>query len=215
MENKALDEYCLAHSTRPSTLAKELETHTRSSIPGSNMLIGELEASVLTVLLRACKAKRVLELGTFTGYSSLVMAEVIPADGTITTIDVNSGTTALAQTYWNRSPHGHKIKAVLTPGTEYLPTLKENFDFIFIDADKVNYPFYTEWAHSHLNPGGMLVIDNALWSGRVVQGNHDTHTSGIVKASDMAASWQDCVTSLLPIRDGMLLVHKNSTPQEN
>ena len=210
MENHDLTNYCLTHSSMPSALAKELENYTRSAIPGSNMLIGEMEASLLKVLLKACHAKTVLELGTFTGYSALVMAESLPDEGTILTLDINSGTTALAQTYWDRSPHGKKIRAVLTPAVEYLPSLNQSFDFIFIDADKVNYPFYANWGHEHLNPGGMLVIDNALWSGKVVQGNPDPHTRGILQANALAASWQDCVTSLLPVRDGMLLVHKKN-----
>ncbi len=201
-------EYCLSRSTPPSVLAAELEAHTRGQVPGSNMLIGPLEASLLAVLLRAGGHRRVLELGTFTGYSALVMAEALPADGTVLTLDVNPGTTAIARQFWSRSPVGHKIKAVLTPGTEYLPTLQEDFDFVFIDADKVNYPFYVEWAHSHLTSRGMIVIDNALWSGRVAEGVQDEHTEGIRRASALAASFKDCVTSLLPVRDGMLLVQK-------
>lgn len=203
-----IQDYCLQHSTSPSPLAKELETLTRASVPGSNMLIGELEGSLLRILLRAGKVRSVLELGTFTGYSALVMAEALPADGKILTLDVNPGTTKIAQSFWDRSPHGHKIKAVLEPGVDYLPKLAENFDFVFIDADKVNYPFYVTWAHEHLNPGGMIVVDNALWSGRVVQDDHDGHTAGIVKATQLASSWEDCVTSLLPVRDGMLLIQK-------
>lgn len=210
MDNKALNDYCLSHSTRPSTLAQELESYTRAAIPGSNMLIGEMEGALLRVLLRACGAKRVLELGTFTGYSALVIAESLPADGRVLTVDINSGTTALAQTYWDRSPHGGKIQAVLRPGVEFLPTVDEVFDFVFIDADKVNYPFYAQWAHDHIRPGGMIVIDNALWSGRVIQESTDAHTRGIVEANRLAASWADCVTSLLPVRDGMLLVQKRS-----
>lgn len=210
MNYEILQPYCLNHSSQPSALAKELEELTRKTIPGSNMLIGELEASLIALLIKTSGAQKVLELGTFTGYSSLIMAESLPTDGTILTIDVNSGTTALAQSFWDRSPHGHKIKASLTPGVELLPTLNENFDFVFIDADKVNYPFYVRWAHDHLNPGGILIIDNALWSGRVIEENPNGHTQGIIEANKIAAGWKDCVTSLLPVRDGMLLVRKNT-----
>lgn len=210
MEKHPLEAYCLTHSTQPSALAQELETHTRSSIPGSNMLVGPLEASLLGVLLRASGAKRVLELGTFTGYSALVMAENLPDDGTVMTLDVNPGTTALAQSFWDRSHHGKKIQAVLKPARDYLPTLTGTFDFIFVDADKVNYPFYVNWARDHLSPHGMLVIDNALWSGRVAKPvhEHDDHTKGIVEANRIVSSWEECVSSLLPLRDGMMLVQK-------
>lgn len=210
MENTELTSYCLQHSTSPSPLAKELEDLTRKTIPGSQMLIGEMEASLLAVLIRAGGVKRVLELGTFTGYSALVMAENLPDDGEIITVDVNPGTVAIAEQFWKRSSHGRKIKSILKPGVEFLPTLHEKFDLIFIDADKVNYPFYTKWAHEHLNSGGMLVIDNALWSGKVVQAEKDAHTQGIVEANAIAASFSDCVTSLLPVRDGMLLMQKKS-----
>lgn len=210
MENDLLSTYCLEHSAAPSPLAKELEELTRKTIPGSNMLIGEMEGSLLRVLLKVSGAKRVLELGTFTGYSALVMAEALPEDGELITVDVNPGTTAIAESFWKRSPHGKKIKAILRPGVEYLPTLEGMFDFIFIDADKVNYPFYANWAHEHLRPGGMIVIDNALWSGKVVKEKPDAHTTGILGANALAASWQDCVTSLLPVRDGMMLVVKRT-----
>jgi caffeoyl-CoA O-methyltransferase len=201
-------DYCLSRSTPPSALAAELEAHTRRQIPGSNMLIGPLEASLLAVLIRGGGHRRVLELGTFTGYSSLIMAEALPADGTILTLDVNPGTTEVARKFWARSSAGHKITAVLAPGIDSLPTLTGTFDFVFIDADKVNYPFYVEWAHAHLSARGMIVIDNALWSGRVAEGVEDEHTNGIRRASALAAGFKDCVTSLLPVRDGMLLVQK-------
>jgi caffeoyl-CoA O-methyltransferase len=206
--DKELQNYCIEHSKRPSSLAKELETYTRAAIPGSQMLIGEMEASLLTFLIHSIRARRVLELGTFTGYSALCMAEQLPHDGELITIDINTGTTAIAQTYWDKSPHGKKIKAVLIPGTEYLPTLQGNFDLIFVDADKVNYPFYVNWGREHLSDNGLMVIDNTLWSGKVLQQNPDPHTKAIQETNKIVASWEDFVTSLLPVRDGMMLVKR-------
>ncbi|MFP5457302.1 MAG: O-methyltransferase [Bacteriovoracia bacterium] len=205
MEND-LNNYCVSHSKPPSSLAKELETYTRAAIPGSRMLIGELEASLLAVLIQAGGVKDVLELGTFTGYSALCMAEQLPADGTVTTVDINTGTTAIGQSYWDRSPHGAKITAILRPGVDYLPMIERSFDLIFIDADKVNYPFYVSWAKEHLRPRGMLIIDNALWNGKVTDPNPDAHTKAIQEANRIVASWEGWITSLLPIRDGMMLV---------
>lgn len=204
MEN-ALNNYCVAHSKSPSSLAKELETYTRAAIPGSRMLIGELEASLLAVLIQAVGVKDVLELGTFTGYSALCMAEQLPADGSLTTVDINTGTTAIGQSYWDRSPHGAKITAILRPAVEFLPTLDRSFDLIFIDADKVNYPFYVTWAKEHLRPRGMLIIDNALWNGKVLEADPDAHTKAILDANQIVATWDGWLTSLLPIRDGMML----------
>ncbi len=208
MENHALHAYCLSHSTRPSALAGELEAHTRAQVPGSQMLIGEAEASLLAVLLKACGARRVVEVGTFTGYSALAMAEQLPEDGTVTTLDVNPGTTAIARRFWDRSPHGKKITALLGPARDLLGKIEGPVDFVFVDADKPNYPHYVSWALERLSPGGMLVIDNALWSGRVVQSSPDEHTRGIMEAARLASSSPGFTTTLVPVRDGMLLAHK-------
>jgi len=206
----SIEKYCVEHSTRRSALAAELEAFTRQAIPGSRMLIGELEASLLRLLIQAAGVRRILELGTFTGYSALCMAEALPADGQLITVDVNSGTTEIARRFWERSPHGHKITAVLRPGTEFLPTVNETFDLVFIDADKVNYPFYVRWAREHLSATGLLVMDNVIWSGKVIEAEQDEHTKAIVAASDAVASWEDFITSLLPVRDGMLLARRRS-----
>lgn len=205
---KSLEEYCVAHSIRPSALTFELADYTRKAIPGSNMLIGELEASLLSFLIHTVGAKRVLELGTFTGYSALCMAEQLPSDGELITIDVNSGTTALAQSYWDKSPHGKKILARLDGGEEALANLKGEFDLIFVDADKVNYPLYVTWARDHLSEKGVIVVDNTLWSGKVLSENPDQHTAKIMEATRIATGWDDFVATLLPVRDGMLLLKR-------
>ncbi len=206
--SKTIDEYCVENSFRPSDLTRELAEHTRNRVPGSNMLIGELEASVLTFLIHSLGVKRVCELGTFTGYSALCMAEQLPTDGEVITIDVNTGTTAIAQSFWDKSPHGKKIKAVLEHGETYLPKLAGFFDLIFIDADKMNYPFYVRWARDHLSENGVIVVDNTLWSGKVLSENPDQHTQKIMEATRIAAQWPDFVATLLPVRDGMLLLKR-------
>jgi len=205
---KSLEEYCVAHSTRPSMVTFELADYTRKAIPGSNMLIGELEASLLSFLIHTVGAKRVLELGTFTGYSALCMAEQLPADGELITVDVNPGTTAVAQSYWDKSEHGHKIHARLDGGEQALAALKGDFDLIFVDADKVNYPMYVTWARDHLSEEGVIVVDNTLWSGKVLSENPDQHTLKIMEATKIATGWDDFVATLLPVRDGMLLLKR-------
>lgn len=205
---KSLEEYCVANSIRPSELTFELADHTRKSIPGSNMLIGELEASLLSFLIHTIGAKRVLELGTFTGYSALCMAEQLPDDGELVTIDVNATTTAVAQSYWDRSPHGHKIHARLDGGETALASLKGDFDLIFIDADKVGYPMYVTWARDNLSDKGVIVVDNTLWSGKVLLDKPDNHTAKIMEATRIATGWDDFVATLLPVRDGMLMLKR-------
>ena len=146
-----IEEYCVAHSSKPSPVAQELMNHTRASVHGSNMLIGEMEGSVLKVLIKLGRVKRILELGTYTGYSALIMAEALPADGELITVDINPETTKLARSFWDKSEHGKKITQILKPGLEALATLSGEFDLVFIDADKNNYPNYLEWALKHLS----------------------------------------------------------------
>ncbi len=207
---KTIEQYCLEHSTHPSTLTREIVEYTKLHVPGARMLIGELEASLLTFLIHSLGVKRILELGTFTGYSSLCMAEQMAEDGRITTVDVNKWTTGIAQSFWDKSPHGKKITAVISKGREYLETLEEKFDLIFIDADKNSYPYYVEWAKDHLTSNGIIIVDNTLWSQKVLDASPDEQTQSIIKATQMASGWDDFVSTLLPIRDGMLMLKRKT-----
>lgn len=203
-----IEEYCVAHSSKPSSVAQELMNHTRASVHGSNMLIGEMEGSVLKVLIKLGRVKRILELGTYTGYSALVMAEALPADGELITVDINPETTKLARSFWDKSEHGKKITQILKPGLEALATLSGEFDLVFIDADKNNYPNYLEWALKHLSSHGLIVTDNTLWYGKVLTPGLDKQTDSIRLHNELAAKLEGYTKSLLPIRDGMFLIQK-------
>lgn len=204
-----IEQYCVSHSSQVSDLARELQKFTKDSVHGSNMLIGEMEASVLTFLIHLGQVKTVVELGTYTGYSALVMAEQLPKDGKLITIDINPHTSEIAQSFWNRSPHGHKITQILKPGLEALKTLDGKFDLFFIDADKNSYSAYLGWALDHLSDNGLIVVDNTLWSGKVLQENLDKQTDSIRAHNEMASKLSGFVKTLLPIRDGMFLIKKN------
>lgn len=203
-----IEKYCIEHSTRPGDVVREIGNHTRANVHGSNMLIGEMEAAVLTFLIKLGKVKNVLELGTYTGYSALAMAEQLPADGKVTTVDINPHTTKLAREYWDKSEHGKKITQILKPGLEALAELNENFDLIFIDADKNNYSNYLEWSLKHLSPNGFIVVDNTLWSGKVLTPGLDKQTDSIIEHNKLAATLSGYTKVLLPIRDGMYLIQK-------
>lgn len=205
---KEIEDYCIEHSTQPEETAKALQKHTMESVHGSNMLIGEMEASLLKFLIRANGSKRILELGTFTGYSALIMAEALPDDGKIITIDLNPSTTEIAKQYWAQSSHGKKIELILKPGLEALKSLDGKFDFIFIDADKNNYSNYLEWALDHLSEKGIIVTDNTLWSGKILTPGLDKQTDSIRAHNLMARELEGYVKTLLPIRDGMFLIQK-------
>ena len=162
--DKNIEDYCIAKSNLPSADCDEIENYTRANVHGSGMLIGKMEASFIGFLLRSVDAKRVLELGTFTGYSALTMAENLPDDGEIFTVDINQETVKLAKEFWNKSKHGHKIKSLMGSGLDIIPTLKAPFDFVFIDADKRNYIDYLKLTVPLLSPRGIILIDNVLWS---------------------------------------------------
>ena len=153
--SEEINQYCSNHSTVPSSLCEELASYTRESVPMHQMLTGPLEASFLGLMIHVVGAKRVLEIGTFTGYSALAMAERLPADGEIITLDINPETNQIAKTYWNRSPHGKKIRAILGPALESMESLKgRSFELVFIDADKENYLNYLKKALPLLEPTG-------------------------------------------------------------
>ncbi len=206
---KEIENYCIDHSTLPSQVANELQEFTMAGVHGSNMLIGKMEASVLQFLINFGRVKTVVELGTYTGYSALVMAEALPADGTVTTIDVNPETCAIAQKFWDKSVHGKKIRQILKPGLEALKELSGKFDLIFIDADKNNYSHYLDWALEHLSDSGLIVVDNTLWSGKVLNPGLDKQTDSIINHNLKAKNLQGHKKTLLPIRDGMYLISKS------
>lgn len=204
-----IENYCIFNSTAPSEVARELMDYTRSSVHGSNMLIGEMEGSVLKFLIKVAKVKTVIELGTYTGYSALIMAEALPEDGKIITIDVNEKTSQIARSFWDKSVHGKKIEQMLKPGLDALAELSGEFDLFFIDADKNNYSNYLDWALNHLSSNGMIVVDNTLWSGKILQAGLDKQTDSIRAHNEKARLLEGYTKTLLPIRDGMFLITRN------
>jgi caffeoyl-CoA O-methyltransferase len=206
--NKEIEAYCIQHSTRPSEVARELASYTCQQIQGSNMLIGEMEAAVVTFLIKLGNVKNVLELGTYTGYSALVMAEQLSDEGTVTTIDINPHTTKIAKEFWDKSVHGKKIRQILKPGVEALLDIEEKFDLIFIDADKKNYSHYLKWALGHLSEKGFIIVDNTLWYGKVLTRGVDQRTDSIIAHNDLVRELEDYIKVLLPIRDGMYLIQR-------
>lgn len=213
--DKKIEEYCISKSNIPSQDCLNIEEYTRANVHGAGMLIGKMEASFIGFLLRSIKAKRVLELGTFTGYSALTMAENLPEDGEVITVDINKETVELAIDFWNKSKHGNKIKSLLGSGLDIIPTLSGKFDFVFIDADKRNYIDYLKLTTPLLNPNGMIVIDNVLWGGKVLPDaeldlseHRDRNTEFIRAVNDFISESNDLYGTMMPIRDGMFLVQK-------
>jgi caffeoyl-CoA O-methyltransferase len=157
--------------------------------------------------VRLLRAKRILELGTFTGYSSLIMAEGLPDDGKVITCDIDPVTTEIAKKYWSRSPHGKKIELKLGPALETVKTIVGLFDLVFIDADKVNYINYWELCLPKIRRGGLLVIDNVLWSGSVLNPEDETERA-IAEFNKHVSNDERVEVVMLPIRDGVTLAWK-------
>ncbi len=206
---KALDDYCAAHTSPPSALLAELETWTRRERNDAQMLTGHVEGALLAWLVRLTGARRVLEIGTFTGYSALAMAEALPADGELVTCDNNAARADIAQSFFNRSPHGKKIQLRHGPALETLAAMPaaETFDLAFLDADKENYSNYYEVILPRLKPGGLLVADNVLWSGRVLKPESPADRA-IVAFNERVRADARVEKLMLPVRDGILLVRK-------
>lgn len=211
LDDKILN-YSIAKSTCPSSTCDELESFTRENHPLHRMLCGKLEASLLGFLINISGAKKVLELGTFTGYSALSMAESLGEGGSVTTIDKNKKISTISKEYWGKSAANNKIKPLFGDALEVLETIDETFDLVFIDADKRNYKAYFDKCLELLSPNGFIVVDNVLWSGRVVPGyssdEEDKSTKYLVEFNDYISSRNDLTKTLLPIRDGIYLIKK-------
>lgn len=204
---KKIEQYCRKHTNPESQLLHELVAETFEHTAFPEMEVGHLEGAFLRILVRLLRAKRILELGTFTGYSSLLMAEGLPDDGKLITCDIDPETTQIAKKYWSRSPHGKKIELKLGPALETLKTIEGLFDLVFIDADKVNYINYWELCLPKIRPGGLLVIDNVLWSGSVLNPEDETERA-IDEFNKHVYNDKRVEVVMLPIRDGVTLAWK-------
>ncbi|MDH4469232.1 MAG: class I SAM-dependent methyltransferase [Bacteriovoracaceae bacterium] len=206
---KEIEKYCEEHSTPMGTIFEKLKTRTYQTMKAPHMQVGALEGSFLQLLINCINAKRILELGTFTGYSALAMAEALPEDGELITCDIDPAATAVAQEFWSQSEHGKKIKLRMGPALATIASLDLEFelDLVFIDADKGNYINYWDACIPKLRRGGLMVVDNVLWSGRVLNPveKSDHH---IVSFNEHAKNDSRVKLVLLPIRDGMLIARK-------
>ncbi|HEY3353267.1 MAG TPA: class I SAM-dependent methyltransferase [Polyangia bacterium] len=200
--------YAAAHTTPPGPLLDELERETRVAMNGADMLTGHVEARLLQLLVRLCGARRVVEVGTFTGYASLMMAAGLPDGGELVTCEIEPAHAAVAERFFARSPVGRRIRLARGPALATLRALPAgSVDLVFIDADKEGYPAYYEESLRLLRPGGLIAVDNALWSGRVLA-PEDDEDRAIAAVNDRAARDERVEAVLLTVRDGVLLVRK-------
>jgi caffeoyl-CoA O-methyltransferase len=204
-------DYVVAHGTPPDAIQRALIEETRALGALSAMQIAPEQGAFMTLLARAIGARRAIEIGTFTGYSALCLARGLPEDGEIVCCDVNADWTAIGRPYWEKAGVAHKIDLRIGPALETLGSLPAAppFDLAFIDADKPSYPDYFEAILARLRPGGVILVDNVLWMGRVADPEVDDDQTRAIRAfNDRVAADPrvDCV--MLPIADGLTLLRK-------
>jgi caffeoyl-CoA O-methyltransferase len=204
---KKIEQYAEAHTEPVDPLLEELWEETHRTMEQAQMQLGRIAGTFLNLLVRTSGARHALEIGMFTGYSGLMIAAGLPDDGTLVTCDVNPKAEEIARRYFARSPHGNKITIRMGPALETIRTLSPPIDFVFIDADKSNYPRYYEAVLPLMPRGGLLVADNTLWSGRVLKPRNEDDR-GIVAFNDVVARDSRMEKVLLTVRDGMMVARK-------
>jgi caffeoyl-CoA O-methyltransferase len=201
---EAIERYAVDHSTPESDIFKLLTQKTRADCDSPQMLVGPIEGRFLKLIVKAVAARRVLEIGTFTGYSALMMAEGMPDDGELITCDINRESTAIARSHWERSPHGRKITLRLGRALDTIAGIDGPLDVVFIDADKRNYIAYWDACVPKVRPGGVILADNVLWSGRVLDPK-DPDDHALVRFNAHVCNDDRVETVMLPIRDGVTM----------
>lgn len=207
--DKAVEQYAHDHSKPESELFRRLREETYREMSSPQMQVGRIEGQFLKLLVRLVGARRVLEIGMFTGYSALMMAEGLPDDGRLITCDINPQAEAIARRYFAESDHGHKIEVRMGPALDTIKTLTEPLDMVFIDADKTNYLNYYEAVMEIVRPGGLVVADNVLWSGEVVNPQDDAGRA-IVAFNERVQQDPRVENVCLTVRDGMMLAWKRT-----
>ena len=202
-----IEDYVRAHSEKPAALFEALAKETREKMSSPGMQVGPVEGAFLRLLVRLSGAKRVLEIGMFTGYSGLMMAEGLPEDGELITCDVDPKAEEMARRFHAQSPHGKKIQIRMGPALETIKTLQGPLDLVFIDADKQNYSAYYDAVLPLVRKGGLIVADNTLWSGRVLDPKGDNDRA-IVAFNEKVAKDDRVEKVQLSVRDGMTLMWK-------
>ncbi|MFZ9004950.1 MAG: O-methyltransferase [Robiginitalea sp.] len=204
---EALEAYIETHSESEPDLLQELarETHLKVLMP--RMITGHYQGRVLSLISRLVRPENILEIGTYTGYSALCLAEGLQAGGRLHTIDKNDELTGMQRRYFDRSPYGKQILQHTGMALEVLPTLKLAFDLVFIDADKSEYPQYYEKVLPMVRPGGLILFDNVLWSGKVLGPVDPKDTAARILSEFNNALMEDkrVRTVMLPIRDGLTI----------
>jgi caffeoyl-CoA O-methyltransferase len=208
---EALDNYVVAHSQDEPELLQQLHRETYQKVLLPRMLSGHYQGRLLSMISKLVKPKNILEIGTYTGYSALCLAEGIQISGELHTIDINEELFDFQRKYFDKSPYGKQIQQYLGNALDIIPQLDKAFDLVFIDADKENYTNYFHAIIDKMNPGGIILSDNVLWSGKVLETTfkkEDTSTPALIEYNKLLKEDARVETLILAIRDGITICRK-------
>lgn len=204
-----VEAYAAEHTTQPEPLLAELAEETRASLQSPQMLTGTIEGRFLEVLVHGLAAKRVLELGTYSGYGTLSMAAGLPEGGRIDSCEISGEHAAVARRYLERGGYADRVTVHVGPALDTIRGLEGEFDFVFIDADKENYLAYYEEVLPRLTEHGLIAADNTLWSGRVLDESDDSEATRAIREFNERVVADERVTSvMLTVRDGITLIRR-------
>ncbi|MCZ8022353.1 MAG: O-methyltransferase [Cyclobacteriaceae bacterium] len=204
----AIQHYAETYTSEPNALLQQIERDTHANVLLPRMLSGKLQGRWLAAVSCMMQPKRILEIGTFTGYATLCLAEGLPPDGVITTIDINEELENRVRKHFSQSALHPKIDYRIGDAKQIIPTLHNTFDLVFIDADKKNNNTYFDLLIDKVRNGGWIIVDNVLWSGKVVQNQTDKDTTAITAFNERMKEDKRVNTLLLPVRDGLLMIQK-------
>jgi predicted O-methyltransferase YrrM len=205
---ESLERYAEEHTTLESELLRQLNRETQARIYMPQMLSGHLQGQLLRMISLLVRPKNILEIGTFTGYSAICMSEGLQEDGILYTIDINEELKEMAERYFEQAGIRDKIDYRIGNATDIIPELNVSFDLVFIDADKINYTKYYELVFDRVNSGGVILADNVLWSGKIIEPVRDAETNALMAFNDRVQQDQRADNVLITQRDGLMMIRK-------
>ena len=202
--------YAESHTSKESSLLNRIDRFTYEKMLMPRMLSGHLQGRILSMISKIVQPEKILEIGTFTGYSALCLAEGLAKDGLLVTIDINEELEETVRAFFDESPMGDKIEFMIGDALKIIPELQGEFDMVFIDADKENYVNYYELVFPKLSVGGIIIADNVLWSGKVIEENRkgDKETDGLRIFNRKIQEDRRVENVLFPVRDGLMIIRK-------
>tara|TARA_B110000971_G_C20010618_1_gene501337 strand:+ start:508 stop:1152 length:645 start_codon:yes stop_codon:yes gene_type:complete len=208
--SKKLDDYCKEHTSAADAVLEELNRETHTSVLNPRMISGNLQGKFLTMLSSMMQPKCILEIGTYTGYSAICLAKGLPVDGVLHTIDVNEELEEMNTRYFKKAGLEHQVVQHIGDASKLIPELKLEIDLAFIDADKKNYPLYFDLLIDKIKPGGWIIADNVLWSGKVIEeiDKGDKATLALLAYNRKVQLDSRVENLLLPLRDGLMICRK-------